>query len=32
MAQKSWILTDPTRGIHEEDFVLPPGAGGEGSR
>ena len=30
MAQKTWILTDPARDIHEEDFVLPPGAAGEG--
>jgi galactose mutarotase-like enzyme len=30
MAQKTWILTDPARDIHEEDFILPPGSAGEG--
>ncbi|MBI3839003.1 MAG: aldose 1-epimerase family protein [Planctomycetia bacterium] len=30
MAQKTWILTDAARDIHEPDFMLPPGAAGEG--
>jgi galactose mutarotase-like enzyme len=30
MAQKTWILTDPARDIHEPEFLLPPGAAGEG--